>query len=52
MFDHIWLLDMKEEFKDQKYVIHICPEVLIKTDDIDIAHQFSNLNKSIKFKFD
>ena len=52
MYDHIWLLDLKKEFKDQKYVIHICPEVMIKSDDIDLAHQFYNLNKSIKHKFD
>jgi len=30
MFDHIWLLDLKKEFLDQKYVILICPEVMIK----------------------
>jgi len=30
MYDHIWLLDMKKEFQDQKYVIHICPEVMIR----------------------
>ena len=45
MYDHVWLLDLKKEFKDQKYVIHICPEVLIKSDDIDIPNQFMKLKK-------
>ena len=35
IYDHMWLLDLKEEFKNEKYVIHISPEVLAKQDDDD-----------------
>ena len=52
MYDHIWLLDLKKEFQDQKYLIHICPEILIKSDEIDITTHFTNLKKQITKKFD
>ena len=40
IYDHLWLLDFKEEFKDEKYVIHISPEVIAKRDELDIVEQF------------
>jgi hypothetical protein len=32
IYDHIWLLDLKEEFKGKKYIIHVKPDVAIGSD--------------------
>ena len=39
MYDHVWILDLKKEFHNQKYVIHICPEVINKSEDFEITNQ-------------
>ena len=45
IYDHMWLLNLKEEFKNDKYVIHISPEVLAKQDALDLVNLFSNETK-------
>ena len=48
IYDHCWLLDLNKEFENDKYVIHISPEVLTKRDELDYVNQFQNLKKSLK----
>lgn len=37
IYDHIWLLDLKEEFKDLKYIIKIIPDVPVKNHGVDTS---------------
>ena len=40
IYDHVWLLDLKKEFENYKYVIHISQEVLAKKEELDMVNQF------------
>ena len=52
MYDHIWLIDLNEEFKGMKSIIRILPEVSVKNENNDNMDMISNFNKTIKSKFD
>jgi hypothetical protein len=38
IYDHVWLLDLKKEFENEKYIIHISPEVLAKKEELDLVN--------------
>ena len=52
MFDHIWIIDLKQEFKGMKSIIRILPEVSVKTEEKGALEMLSYHNKSLKTKFD
>ena len=37
IYDHIWLLNLKEEFKDLKYIIRIIPDIPVKNHGVDTS---------------
>jgi len=37
IYDHIWLIDLKEEFKEVKYIIRVCPDTNLSNDGKNIS---------------
>ena len=37
IYDHIWLIDLKEEFKDVKYIIRVFPDTNLSNDGKDVS---------------
>lgn len=37
IYDHIWLLDLKEEFQDFKYIIRVTPDISVSNEGIDLS---------------
>ena len=50
--DHIWLIDLKTEFKDKQAIIRILPQKSVKQKQGDIMQKLGDLDKSLKYKFD
>ena len=52
MVDHIWLIDLKEEFKNKQAIIRILPQKSVKQQQGDIVNKLSDLDKSLNTKFE
>ena len=37
IYDHIWLLDLKEEFKGVKYIIRVAPDADLSSDSREVS---------------
>jgi hypothetical protein len=52
IYDHIWLLDLKEEFKDLKYIIRIIPDIPVKNHGVDTSDLINELELKLIKKQD
>lgn len=52
IFDHIWLLDLNEEFKNMKYIIRVHPDVHHADDGINISDQITEMTNVLTKRVD
>lgn len=50
--DHIWLIDLKEQYDKKKYIIRLCPDISIKAEEEDLSEEIQELGTSITKKTD
>ena len=51
IYDHIWLLDLNNEFKDVKYIIRAVPDSMAANeDDTDISAKVDELEQTLTLK--
>lgn len=52
IMDHIWLIDLKEEFKGMRHIIRITPDISIQQQEVNIQNEINNLSISLSKKMD
>jgi hypothetical protein len=52
IYDHIWLLDLNEEFKGCKYIIRVAPDAGLSTDAKEVSEQIDELEQKLLRKHD
>ena len=52
IYDHIWLLDLKDEFKDLKYIIRVIPDIPVKNHSADLAELIDDVEQNVVKKAD
>lgn len=52
IYDHLWLLDLPNEFKDMKYIIVVVPDITVDTEVTTISTQISEITNQIMVKND
>ena len=50
--DHIWLIDLKAEYDLKKYIIRLCPDVSIQSEEESLSDEIQELATTIAKKTD
>ena len=52
IYDHIWLLDLRKEFKNMRYIIRVQPDCSAADDGVDISDQIMEMTNMLSKRSD
>ena len=52
IMDHIWLIDLQEEYKGMRHIIRVTPDISIQQQEVNLQNEINNLSINLSKKMD